>query len=94
MHPPISRLLGFLSSSIDNKKGNFGLWDQIAALDWIQENILSMGGDPSRVTIMGESAGGASVSILALSPLTESIFGQLTVFVAAVQNFMAFYDRL
>lgn len=51
--------------------GNAGLKDQTMALRWIQKNIHNFGGDPDNVTIFGESAGGASVHYLTLSPLTK-----------------------
>src|SRR5699024_5465752 len=68
-------MLGFLySDSVDDVKGNQGFWDQALALEWINDNIRYLGGDPRRITIMGESAGSWSVSAHILSPVSRGLF--------------------
>ncbi|KAK2709408.1 hypothetical protein QYM36_013166, partial [Artemia franciscana] len=66
--------LGWFSMQTDDMPGNAGLFDQIEALRWIQKNIRAFGGNPDRVTIFGESAGSASVSLLMLAPQANGLF--------------------
>lgn len=67
-------IVGYFSTGDKHARGNWGYLDQVAALQWIQENIVHFGGDPGSVTIAGESAGGISVSALVLSPLAKGLF--------------------
>ncbi|KAI8504215.1 Carboxylesterase 5A [Branchiostoma belcheri] len=66
--------LGFLPTRDVDASGNFGFLDQVKALEWIQANIRNFGGDPARVTIFGQSAGGWSVSLLVMSPMATGLF--------------------
>ena len=54
--------------------GNYGLYDQMTAISWVRDNIAAFGGDPENITIMGQSAGAASVQMLCQSPLTKGLF--------------------
>ncbi len=77
--------LGFLAhpqldnESPHNSSGNYGLLDQIAAMQWVQRNIGQFGGDPSRVTIFGQSAGGESILIHLISPQSKGLYQQAIV---------------
>lgn len=68
---------GFLSTGDEHAVGNYGLWDQRLALTWIHENIYAFGGDSGRVTIFGESAGGASVVYQGLYPKNKGLFHRI-----------------
>ena len=65
---------GFLYFDSDAGGANRGLLDQVAALEWVQENIAAFGGDPHNVTIFGESAGGMSVTTLLSMPRAKGLF--------------------
>lgn len=67
-HPELSKEADYKSS------GNYGLLDMIAALQWIQDNIASFGGDPNNVTIFGQSSGAISICALIASPLAQGLF--------------------
>ncbi|PSN57791.1 Esterase FE4 [Blattella germanica] len=67
-------LLGFLCLREVDIPGNNGLKDQVMAMHWVKKNIMKFGGDPSRVTIFGQSAGAASVHLHMMSPMTYGLF--------------------
>jgi len=67
-HPALS------AESDQGTSGNYGVLDQIFALEWVRDNIATFGGDPDRVTIFGESAGAWSVNVLQASPLARGLF--------------------
>ncbi|WP_165356292.1 carboxylesterase/lipase family protein [Sphingosinicella sp. BN140058] len=65
-----------LSAEAGSASGNYGIMDQIAALDWVKRNIARFGGDPDRVTIGGESAGAQDVGLLLAAPAARPLFAQ------------------
>lgn len=64
-------LLGMMAAGTKEYSGNAGLKDQVLALRWVQENIVRFGGDPNMVSIMGNSAGGMSVTLHMVSPMSK-----------------------
>ena len=67
-HPELS------AETPNHVSGNYGLLDMIAGLEWVKKNIAAFGGDPDKVTIFGESAGGIAVSMLCASPQAKGLF--------------------
>ncbi|HEY1427146.1 MAG TPA: carboxylesterase family protein [Caulobacteraceae bacterium] len=73
-HPALTR-----EASPREPLANYGLMDQIAALEWVRRNIARFGGDPANVTIFGESAGGENVQTLMVTPAARGLFQKATV---------------
>ena len=69
-------MFGFMSTEDSSAPGNYGMLDQVAALQWVKANIEAFSGNPDRVTIMGQQAGGASVHYHMLSPLSRGLFSK------------------
>ena len=83
--------------------GNYGLYDQMVAMQWVRDNIAAFGGDPEQVTIMGQSAGAMSVQLQCQSPLTQGLFqravlssgcGMMDKMAGSVEKVSAFWQEL
>ena len=77
--------LGSVLGPAYQNSGNCGLLDAVAALQWVHQNISAFGGDPARVTVMGESAGAKLVSALLVAPSAQGLFQQVILESGAVQ---------
>ena len=82
-HPALS------AESEHEASGNYGLMDMVASLEWVRDNIASFGGDPDRVTVFGESAGGGAVMSLMLMPQADGLFHRAI----AQSNYINGWDR-
>ena len=78
---------GLSAESADSVAGNYGLLDQIAALEWVRANISAFGGDPDNVTVMGESAGALSTTYLLASPAARGLFHKAIIESTNSRNF-------
>ena len=65
------RHAGFLTTEDEHAQGNWGLWDQQLALEFIRENIKVFHGDPTKITLMGDGAGAASAGLHIISPASK-----------------------
>ncbi|XP_077999757.1 carboxylesterase 5A-like [Glandiceps talaboti] len=69
----VVNLIGFLSTGDEVAPGNWGLLDNVIALEWVRDNIASFGGDPTQVTVFGHSAGAVMASMHMYSPLSSGL---------------------
>ena len=79
-------LTGFMTSGDKYINGNYGLLDQIQALKWVSENIQRFRGDPTKVTVVGHSAGGASVGLLLVVPQADGEYANRSKVITYITN--------
>ena len=70
-------LLGFLCTHDHTSLGNYGLWNQYFALKFVSDNITAFGGNPSNITMFGQSAGAVSCDLLSISPLSRHLISKV-----------------
>ncbi|CAD5235225.1 unnamed protein product [Bursaphelenchus xylophilus] len=89
------RLAYFGFFCLDDKhcKGNFGMWDQAKAIKFVKDNIAKFGGDPEKITLCGQSAGGTSTDLLSLSPITRGLFQQKICMAGSAENQWAMSEK-
>ncbi|XP_043238566.1 acetylcholinesterase-like isoform X1 [Amphibalanus amphitrite] len=85
--------LGYLYLDTPAAPGNAGMFDQLMALQWVQDNIAAFGGNPHNVTLFGESAGAASINMHLVSPLSRSLFSQAILQSGSATNPWAVVDK-
>lgn len=85
-------VFGFLATGDEASPGNYGMKDQVMAMKWVQRNIAHFGGDPTRVTIMGQSVGSASVQLHLMSPLSKGLFSKAVSMSASTLAFWNYYN--
>lgn len=86
-------LFGFLTTGDNQLKGNWGLWDQKLAIEWVKNNIAEYGGNPESITIFGESAGGRSVSFQMFSPQNNATLFQRAITESGSALSLTFINR-
>lgn len=86
-------LLGFLCLDDKEAKGNYAVWDVIEALKFVKENAKVFGGDASRITVMGQSAGACLADLLSLSPVSRDLFQQTFLMAGFAENSWAISNK-
>jgi carboxylesterase type B len=86
-------VFGFLSDGTGELLGNFGLWDMKLAIQWVHDNIDDYGGDPTRVTLFGQSAGGAAVMYQAINPSNRGLIQRVVAQSGSIFGYWAYQKK-